>query len=374
MTQALSHKQLVSLIKAVGPEVTVIVQGENGVGKTSVQYDLRQDPDFLGHSVLDPIDCTQLSDGSVWMPDIDRDNGISRELPNERFGISTKSHAGIPGSRPVVICLDELLKCPQYIKNTLAPVIHERRLGNLHLPAGSIVWGATNLSVEGLGDSIQPHLRSRLMKVTLRKPTQPEWRTEFAEPRRLHHTVIAFTEMFPQLFDSFLDYESGGKYSGKPMSKDNPRIFNPREQQDGFASPRTLHAMSRIMHNAKGLDDTTLFAAIAGTAGEPTAADFIAVVKLDRDIPSFERVIADPDGTPIVDNPTAQIVQVQQFIYATQTRDDAATLLRYIKRMRAEMQTLFVNQIANSTRVLTFGTVDGFREMMNNNSIFLRTK
>jgi hypothetical protein len=370
----LSHKQAVALIKSVGHEVTVLLQGENGVGKTSIQHDLRQDPDFLGHNVLDPIDCTQLSDGSVWMPDIDRENGVSRELPNERFGISTKHHAGIPGSRPTVICLDEILKCPQYIKNVLAPVIHERRLGNLHLPRGSIVWGATNLAVEGLGDLIQPHLRSRLMKVTLRKPTQQEWRTEFAEPRRLHHTVIAFTEMFPQLFDSFMDYEPGGKFSGKPMSKDNPRIFNPREQQDGFASPRSLHSMSKIMHNAAGLDDTTLFAAIAGTAGTPTAADFMAVVKLDRDIPSFPRVIADPEGTPIVDNPTAQIVQVQQFIHFTTDRNDAAQLLKYVKRMRAEMQTLFVNQIATSTRCVTFATVDGFREMMNDNRLFLRTK
>jgi len=35
-----------------------------------------------------PLIARQLSDGSVWMPDIDREMGVSRELPNERFGVN----------------------------------------------------------------------------------------------------------------------------------------------------------------------------------------------------------------------------------------------------------------------------------------------
>ena len=95
--QMLSFKQVTQLIKAVGHKRTIIVEGENGIGKTGLFYHLANDPFFANHIHVDPIDCTQLSDGSVWMPDIDRELGVSRELPNERFGISKTNQKGING-------------------------------------------------------------------------------------------------------------------------------------------------------------------------------------------------------------------------------------------------------------------------------------
>ena len=370
----LSHSQVRDLIKSVGHKRTVIVLGENGVGKTSIQYDLRQDPRFLGHMVLDPIDCTQLSDGSVWMPDIDREAGVSRELPNERFGIHKNNHRGLDGSRPSILCLDELFKAPQYIKNVLAPVIFERRIGNYHLPENSIVWGTSNLAVEGLGDSVLAHLRTRMLKVIMRKPTKDEWKNEFAYPHGVHHAVIAFVERYDNAFESFLDYEDGGVNAGKDMAKCNPLPFNPRIKQDGYVSPRTLHAASDVLHCSDGLDHDTLLAALAGAMGEAGARSLMALVMLDRDIPTFARVVADPDNTPIVDNPSAQLLQVQQFISNAKDRTQAAAVTTYIKRMRTEMQTLFVNQIANSPRISTFATVDAFRTLMQDNRVFLALK
>lgn len=83
MTQnLLSHKQVTNLIKAVGATRTVLIEGEAGSGKTAIAHEFKNDPFFANHVIVEPIDCTQLSDGSVWMPDIDREEGVSRELPN----------------------------------------------------------------------------------------------------------------------------------------------------------------------------------------------------------------------------------------------------------------------------------------------------
>ena len=370
----LSHSQVRDLIKSVGHKRTVIVLGENGVGKTSIQYELRQDSAFLGHNVLDPIDCTQLSDGSVWMPDIDREAGVSRELPNERFCLSKSNHRGLAGSRPSIICLDELFKAPQFIKNVLAPVIFERRTGTLHYPEGSIIWGTSNLAVEGLGDSVLAHLRTRMLKVIMRKPTKDEWKNEFAYPFGLHHAVIVFVDQNPIVFESFMDYEPGGINAGKDMSKCNVYPFNPRIKQDGHVSPRTLHAASDVLHTCGHLDHDTLLAALAGAIGEAGARTLMALVALDRDIPLYDRIVADPVNTPIIDNPAAQLMQIQQFIVNTKSREDAQAVTVYIKRMRAEMQSLFVNQISNSPRLNTFATVDAFRSMMSDNKLFLNLK
>ena len=175
MNQFLSASQVVSLIAAIGDKRTVIVEGENGIGKTALFHALRKLPKFADHIAVQPIDCTQLSDGSVWMPDLDRENGVSRELPNERFGVSAFNQLGVNNSKPILVGLDEIAKAPQFIKNVLAPIIYERRVGNLSMPEGSVVVCFTNLSIEGLGDSIQAHLRNRLVFVKMRKPSADEW-------------------------------------------------------------------------------------------------------------------------------------------------------------------------------------------------------
>ena len=211
MHNMLNHRQVASLIKAVGTKRTVIVIGENGCSKTSIQQTLAADPDFANHDVQKPLDCTQLSDGSIWMPDLDRENGVSRELPNERFGLSKNNQLGVNNAKPVLIALDEIAKAPQFIKNVLAPIIYERRVGNYHMPEGSNVVCFTNLSIEGLGDSIQAHLRNRLVFVKMRKPTAEEW-VKWATDAAINPMVIAFVNNEPKVMDSFLDYAKGGKF------------------------------------------------------------------------------------------------------------------------------------------------------------------
>ena len=200
----LSFKQVSNLIKNVGHKRTIIVQGENGIGKTALFHALARDPQFANHIHVDPIDCTQLSDGSVWMPDIDRELGVSRELPNERFGVSKFNQRGINGAKPIMVFLDELAKSPQFIKNVLAPIVYEQRVGNYHFVEGSVVVAATNLAIEGLGDSIQAHLRNRLVFVKMRKPTSDEW-VKWATDNGINPMVIAFVNNEPRVMQSFMD-------------------------------------------------------------------------------------------------------------------------------------------------------------------------
>jgi len=366
MQQLLSFTQVVNLIKAVGDKRTVIVEGENGIGKTALFYALRNDPKFQDHIAVDPVDCTQLSDGSVWMPDIDKENGISRELPNERFGVNKHNQKGINGAKPALVFLDEIAKAPQFIKNVLAPIVYERRVGNYHMPEGSVVFCATNLSVEGLGDSIQAHLRNRLTFVKMRKPSADEW-INWAADAGVAPEVIAFVHMFPQVMDSFMDYEDGGKYHGKALEKDNPYIFNPRASQIGYATPRSLVAASDIIKAMDQFDTETLNAALSGTVGESTAVDMSAAVRFGRSLPLFERIVKDPEGTEVPDNPTAQIVQTFQFVTRTTNRDEAEAVTKYVQRMRNEMQSLFVNTVARSTRIAQFATVPTFGKMLADN-------
>ena len=374
MNQYLSSSQVINLIAAVGHKRTVIVEGENGIGKTALFHQLKRMPKFANHIAVDPIDCTQLSDGSVWMPDLDRENGISRELPNERFGVSKSNQRGVNGSKPIIAFLDEIAKAPQFIKNVLAPIVYEQRVGNYHFVEGSVIFCATNLSVEGLGDSIQAHLRNRLVFVKMRKPTADEW-VKWATDAGINPMVIAFVSNEPRVMASFLDYEKGGAYEGKDMSKDNGFPFNPKSTQQAYATPRSLAAAGDILDEGLGvLDDTTIEQALIGTVGYTTAEALASFVRFGREICDYARVIKDPKTAPLSDNPTAQLIQVFQFVSRAKDRTEAEAIVSYVWRMRAEMQSIFCNTVATSQRVDLFITLSDFGKMLAEHKIFFSTK
>jgi len=374
MNNFLSAQQVLNLIAAIGDKRTVIVEGENGIGKTALFHALRKLPKFADHIAVKPVDCTQLSDGSVWMPDLDRENGVSRELPNERFGVSAHNQLGVNNSKPIIVMLDEIAKAPQFIKNVLAPIVYERRVGNLDMPEGSVVFCATNLSVEGLGDSIQAHLRNRLVFVKMRKPTADEW-VKWATDNQINPMIIAFVSNEPRVMQSFMDYEKGGMFEGKDLSKDNGFIFNPKSMQLAYATPRSLVAASDILDAGLGvLDDDTLEAALVGTVGATTAQALSSFIRFGREICEYSRVIKSPDTAPLSDNPTAQLIQVFQFVTRVADRTEAEAIVKYVWRMRAEMQSIFCNTVATSQRVAMFATINEFGRMLADHKIFFSTK
>lgn len=368
----LSHQQVVDLIKNVGPKRTVLVLGENGIGKTALYYTLSQDPDFDDHIKVDPIDCTQLSDGSLFMPDLDRERGVSTELPNERLGVGKHNHRGIEGARPVLGMFDEIAKVPQFVKNMIAPMIYDKRAGKYKWPVGSVWFAGSNLGVEGLGDLIQAHLRSRQIVVYMRKPNASEWLNNFAIPNKLNPILMACVEENPMVLDSFIDYLPGGKHAGRDMEKDNPMPFNPKVTQDAFASPRTLHAASDVVDIMDKIDGDTLRAALEGTVGKPFASVLESFIRFGKQLPPLSTIKANPDTAAIPANKIAQQVQVFQFIARTQDRDDAQAFTKYVLRMQPEMQSLFVRRVADSPSVGVFTTVTEFANMLADNKIYYR--
>lgn len=372
MTTTLNAKQIVSLIKSIGAERTVLIEGNAGIGKTSIYYALKADPAFASYHFPGVIDCTQLSDGSVWMPDIDRTRGVSRELPNERWGVSEENHAGIEGSTPTVLCLDEIAKTRQATKDMLAPIIYERRLGNLRMVPGSIVFGCTNLSEEALGDNVQAHLRNRLIVVRQRPPTKDEWINDFAIPNKLHEEVIAAASMYPMVFESFTDYLPGGSKAGKRLSAENPYIADPSNAAQGqVVTPRSLHAASDILHRKSGMDEQTLQMALAGTVGAAFAANIVSMMRFGEQLPAYERVISDPENCPLSTNATACCVQVFQFLRNVQNKEEAEAISVYVSRMKAELKSLFVNAVVNSPAMPKFALSATYGASLRENRKFL---
>lgn len=372
----LSHSQIVDLIKAVGHKRTVLVMGENGTGKSWLHRTLAADPFFADHIKPAPIDCTQLSDGSLFMPDIDRENGTACELPNQRLGLSYGTQRGADNERPALVFFDEIAKIPQFVKNMIAPMLYERRVGTMFWPERSVVFGATNLAIEGLGDSLAAHLRNRLIVVKMRKADANEWIQNFAIPMGLNPILIACVEENPQVLDSFVDYLPGGKYANKDQKKDNPSIYNPQEVQDAYASPRTLHAASDILdaYSLGGFDSATLEQALSGTVGKAFTSILMSFIRFGAQVPRNAEILADPLNTPVPDNKIAQQVVVFRSLAQTKSRDDAHAFTLYIKRLQPEVQSLFLRRVSASAAMLLgmYSTITEFGAMLDDNRLFYK--
>lgn len=370
----LSFEEIIPLIKSVGHKRTVLVMGENGIGKTSLHKALSVDPDLADYRKVTPIDCTQLSDGSLYMPDIDRERGVSRELPNERLGLEFGNQRGAMREQPVLGMFDEVGKIPQFVKNMIAPIYYERRVGTLFFPEKSIWFAATNLAVEGLSDFIEAHHRNRLVVVYMRKSTLDEWLVNFAIPNKLNPILLACLQENPQAFDSFIDYMEGGKYYGKDIEKDNPIIFNPSGTQDAYGSPRSFHAASDILDVADKLPMRTLEKSLNGTVGKAFTSILMSFIRFGDQVPSSGVILSDPLIAPIPTNRLAQQIIVFRALTQAKTRDHAEAFTLYIKRLEPEMQSLLCRRVseADDDTLNLFTTVQPFSELLTDTRIYYK--
>jgi len=364
----LSHNQVAALIAAVGDTRTVLVQGENGIGKTALRHTLMRMKKFKDFLFPKPVDCTQLDIGDHMLFVPDHELGVTRGMPNERYGVSMRNSGSTKDAQPVCILLDEYAKSQKHVKDSLSPLIYDRRLGPHDLPARSIVACFSNLTDEGLGDFIEPHQRNRLMVVTMRKPTHEEWINDFAVHARLHPLVIAFVKQYPRVMESFVEYYSGMR--PKADLKHNPYIFNPSAVQGAYASPRSLHAASDHLYGLEcdGVYDIEVIeAGLVGVVGAAAAADILTLYRLDKKMPDFETILLDPLGAEVPDLPAAQALLVYKALVRAETREQAEAVSVYIKRFPGEMQAIFVNQVAKSsggTLSAKFLSVHEFNEML----------
>ena len=207
----------------------------------------------------------------------------------------------------------------------------------------------------------------------MRKPTQPEW-YNWGVDNGIDPVVLACTNDNPQWFDSFLDFQDGGKYAGRDQSKENDVIFNPLMSQQAYITPRSLHSASDIVKERDDLDTDTLQGLLEGTIGRAGAEVMGAFIRFGDETPHFSKIVSSPATCPIPSNPVAQIITVLKCVTQTSNREEAEACTEYVMRNRKELQSMFANNIANSTRAALFVTVKPFQALMQDNKIYFSTK
>jgi hypothetical protein len=167
MQYADSHDELIEDIADLGHEISLIIQGPMGWGKSAMLHTLGEMPRFKGYTLV-YIDCTTKSDsGDFFMIKYGEDGKTFLTVPHEELGLHLEG--------PVIIMFDEIGKMPRSAFNAVLRILYERRAGGDALHPDSIVFATTNLAAEGLGDLLPPHGINRCQVRTYKVPTKMEW-------------------------------------------------------------------------------------------------------------------------------------------------------------------------------------------------------
>jgi AAA domain (dynein-related subfamily) len=252
-------KALAALIPTRRP---MYLWGPPGVGKSSL---VRQAASALGLSLvdvratlLDPVDLRglpRLTDGAaVWCP--------PAFLPRDGQG---------------VLFLDELAQAPPLVQAACLQLTLDRRVGEYELPGGWSVIAASNRAEDRAGTHrlISP-LLNRFVHIDL-DVSADDWQA-WAVSQQVAPEVRAFLQYRPALLSQF-----------DPAA--NPRAFpTPRSWQ--FVSDVLPKAPTDLLHGV-----------VAGCVGDGPAAEFLGFLRLYRELPDLDQVLARPDASPVPREP-----------------------------------------------------------------------
>jgi hypothetical protein len=316
-----------NLIAAI-PDNIFLLEGEPGIGKSSIMKALKAK---LGDGYAYAyFDCAQKDLGDIAMPSPNRELRVTEYFPNAALQLQS--------GKPVVIMLDEFAKAPPPVQNMLHPLLeeHNRRLGDVALTEGSIVFLTSNLSTDGVGDVIKGHTLNRVSRVKVAKPDSEQW-LGWAVNNDIDPVVMAWVKQFPQALSSYT--ESG--------QHENPYIYNPKAMQKSYVSPRSLSRASNIVRKRDHISSNALTAALTGTIGEAAAREMQAFIAYLDQLPTWESITTSPKTAALPSSAGACAVLVFGAI-AKVTRDTMTPIMAYLERFEPEWQATFAINIAKN--------------------------
>jgi len=324
-TLSVSIEEAKTAIKTVGKHITPIIVGQPGIGKSSIlkmlEAEMGDSYDYIY------VDCPvkDMMDVAASIPNHD-----TRSL---EYYVS--SLFKLDNSKPKVIMLDEFMKAPKLLQIIFTRMILERTVGDIPLPAGSIVFATSNNATDGVGDAMLGHVGNRVCKIHMRNPNAEEFNT-WASANGIARPIRAWAAMNPRAFYSYTD---GGQ-------DDNPYIFKPSNTSQQCVTPRSLAKSSPIVSAKDELGEHLMMAMLAGTIGEAAAKSMAAFIALEGKLIMFKDVIKDPTKVQMPEDVSAQVMMMFEAVDCIETQDELSKYMQFVKRIpSSEVQSIFFTMI-----------------------------
>ena len=241
---SVTQSDLLEILLNVATIRPVFIWGAPGIGKSALVEKFAAE---VGLPCVSLLGSQLAPEDIIGIPQIQDD--VSTFLPPKM----------IARKEPYVLFLDELNACSQEVQKAFYSLIHERRIGEYHLPIGSIVIGAGNRAQDSaIVKTMSSALINRMFHVQLKAdPTQ--W-LNWAYEENLHPWVINYITQRPD------------------------HLFSePPKTEEPYSTPRSWHMLSDALKEYHaGFDvipDAILKMITYGCISASHAGMFLAFIK-----------------------------------------------------------------------------------------------
>ena len=202
---SVDQEELFDLLINIAPSRPVFIWGAPGIGKSAL---VEKFADTVGLPCVSLLGSQLAPEDIIGIPQIRGDT--SEFLPPKM----------IARKEPYVLFLDELNACTQEVQKAFYSLIHERRVGEYHLPEGSVVIGAGNRAQDGaIVKQMSSALVNRMFHVQLK--ADPKLWLTWAYANELHPWVTDYISQRPD------------------------HLFSePPKTEEPFSTPRSWHMLS----------------------------------------------------------------------------------------------------------------------------------
>lgn len=244
----------------VGTVRPVFIWGAPGIGKSAIVEQFAQD---VG------LECVSLLGSQLAPEDI---IGVPQIVEGRSVFCPPRM---IAREEPYCLFLDELNACSQEVQKAFYSLILERRIGEYHLPKGSIVIGAGNRSQDNaITRPMSSALLNRMFHVELRADSRL-W-LEWAAQAGIH----------PYVYDYI-------------CTRPDQLWSQPTKTEEPFSTPRSWHMLSDALSSyGEDIREKDLFVLANGCLTAAHAAQFTTYVKQLRGHYSLTKIISGEQKWP----------------------------------------------------------------------------
>lgn len=239
-----TQNELSDILLNISPKRPVFIWGAPGIGKSAL---VQKFADDVGLPCVSLLGSQLAPEDIIGIPKIDGETSCF--MPPKM----------IARKEPYVLFLDELNACSQEVQKAFYSLIHERRIGEYHLPKGSVVIGAGNRSQDGaIVKTMSTALVNRMFHVQLAVDTN-QW-LDWAMNEGLHNWITDYI-----------------------MQRPNHLFSEPPKTEEPYSTPRSWHMLSDALKEygagENDVPESILRVLAYGSVSPNHAGQFLAFVK-----------------------------------------------------------------------------------------------
>lgn len=300
-------KELIKSIRKSKSRRALMVESSPGLGKTQIVAQAAQELNIGFMAIHAPL----LQPEDYGMPVV---HGTKKD--QLKFIVSAEKFPLVGSDCPDegIFLIDELPQADQSAQKILANLVQEREIhGQKIKPGWSIVATGNRQSDRAGANRILGHLSNRLTRVEL-EASLDDW-TQWALENDVKSEVVAFIRFRPQLLTN---YDS---------------------KNDINATPRAW--VEGVSARIDFLPKTLEHAVFSGDVGIGPASEFLAFLKIFRNLPNPDAVFLNPKKVEMPKDP-ATLYAITGALVSRITEVNFGKALEYVKRMPPEFSVLFV--------------------------------